>query len=76
MKTDLLTKPLPRQKPPREKLTYAEFCARVNEQKADLINGEIIMAAPARYKHEDLVNILMTLLRLFVNKMESGKTYL
>jgi Uma2 family endonuclease len=73
MNTDLLTKPLKRETPPRERLTYAEFCARVNEQKADLINGEIIMASPARIKHEDAVDFWKAIFRLYVKKKGLGK---
>ncbi len=72
MSTDLLTKPLVRQKPPSERFTYAEFCARVHEQKADLINGEIIVASPARFVHENSFGFLLSILRLYVNKKKFG----
>ncbi|MFQ5631844.1 MAG: Uma2 family endonuclease, partial [bacterium] len=72
MKTDLLSKPIRRQKPPRERLTYNEFCTRVNEQKADLIHWEIIVASPARFKHEDFVNFWTTILRLYVKRKKPG----
>jgi Uma2 family endonuclease len=73
MNTDLLTKPIVRETPPREKLTYAEFCARVHEQKADLIDGEIIMASPARFKHEDFVDFLKFLFRRYVKIKGFGR---
>jgi Uma2 family endonuclease len=72
MSTDLLTKPLARQKPPRERFTYSEFCARVHEQKAGLINGEIIMASPARFVHENSFGFLLSILRFYVNYKELG----
>lgn len=72
MPSDLLTKPMPRAVPPSEKFTYSEFCSRVQEQKADLIRGEIIMAPPATVKHEEFVNYLSTLLRRFVKKQKLG----
>lgn len=72
MPSDLLTKPMPRAVPPSEKFTYSEFCSRVQEQKADLIRGEIVMASPATVKHEDFVNYLSTILRLFVKKQKLG----
>lgn len=72
MPSDLLTKPMPRAVPPSEKFTYSEFCSRVQEQKADLMRGEIIMASPATVKHEEFVNYLSTLLRLFVKKQKLG----
>ncbi len=73
MNSDLLAKPFARQKPPREQLTYAEFCARVNEQKADLIHGEIVMASPARIKHEDDVDFWKFVLRRYAKKKGLGK---
>ncbi len=72
MPSDLLTKPMPRAVPPAEKFTYNEFCSRVQEQKADLIRGEIVMASPATVKHEEFVNYLSTILRLFVKKQKLG----
>ncbi len=72
MPSDLLTKPMPRAGPPAETFTYSEFCSRVQEQKADLIRGEIITASPATVKHEEFVNYLSTLLRLFVKKQKLG----
>jgi Uma2 family endonuclease len=73
MNTDLVTKPFARQQPPRERLTYTEFCTRVNEQKADLIEGEIIMASPARIKHEDDVDFWKYVLKKFAKKRRLGK---
>jgi len=73
MNTALLNKPFTRQKPPREKLTYAEFCARIHEQKADLIEGEIIMASPARIKHEDEVDFWKYVLKKYAQKRGLGK---
>ncbi|MDZ7359185.1 MAG: Uma2 family endonuclease [candidate division KSB1 bacterium] len=72
MSTDLLTKPFTRQKPPREKLTYAEFCSRVPERKADLIDGEIYLASPATLVHEDCLTCLQALLRFYVNAKQLG----
>ncbi|NUM65163.1 Uma2 family endonuclease [candidate division KSB1 bacterium] len=50
---DILTQPLPRQAPPRERITFDEFCEIIREdQKADLINGVIYMASPPTFEHE------------------------
>jgi Uma2 family endonuclease len=73
MINELLTKSFARQEPPREKLTYAEFCARVNEQKADLIEGEIIMASPARIKHEDDVDFWKYVVKKYAKRKKLGK---
>ncbi len=56
----------------RERLTYDEFCSRIHEQKADLIEGEIFMASPATIKHEDFVGFLWAILRLFVKRKNLG----
>lgn len=53
MNSDLVTKPIPRRVPPRERFTYAEFCSRVQEQKADLINGEVISPGSRRLDFVD-----------------------
>lgn len=72
MPSDLLTKPMPRAKPPAEKFTYSEFCSRVQEQKADLIRGEIIMASPATIGHERLTGFLYFILHAFVDEKKLG----
>ncbi len=72
MISELLTKPIVRPKPVDERFTYNEFCARVHEEKADLINGEIVMASPARFVHENCFGLLLIVLRLFTNKKKLG----
>jgi len=72
MPSDLLTKPMPRAVPPSEKFTYSEFCSRVQEQKADLIRGEIIMASPATIGHEGLTGFLHFILHAFVDEKKLG----
>jgi Uma2 family endonuclease len=73
MMNELLTKPIARQKLADERLTYNEFCARIKEsEKADLINGEIIMASPASIEHENSFTFLSAILRLYVNRRQLG----
>jgi len=73
MMSELLTKPIARPKPADERLTYNEFCARIKEtEKADLINGEIIMASPASIEHEDSFFSLGAIMRLYVNRRQLG----
>lgn len=70
---DVLTQPLPRQAPPREKITFDEFCEIIREdQKADLINGVIYMASPPTFEHEDLFGFLLMILRGFVREKGLG----
>ncbi len=72
MNGDLLTRPLRRQTPLKERFTYSEFCSRVREQKADFINGEILMASPATIEHEDFVYFLVVVLRSYVKEKDLG----
>ncbi len=69
----ILTRPLPRQTPPPELITFDEFCTIIREdQKADLINGVIYMAAPPTFEHEDLFGFLLMLLRGYVREKKIG----
>lgn len=72
MNTTLLTQTLPRAAQTRERLTYNEFCSRIHEQKADLIHGEIFMASPATIQHEDAVDFLGAVLRVYVKRKKLG----
>ncbi len=72
METALLTQPLTRQKPPREKLTYAEFCSRMQERKADLIDGEIYPASPATLLHEERLTWLKVFFKFYVSAKALG----
>ena len=56
------------------KVDYEKFKEIIKEdQKADLIEGEIIMQSPASYKHEDLFMKLAVIMRAYVNKKDLGK---
>ncbi|MGH7598672.1 MAG: Uma2 family endonuclease [bacterium] len=73
MEVDLLTKPLPRQTPPSERITFDEFCEIIKEdQKADLINGVIYMATPATLEHEDEFGFVLMIVRGFVKRKKLG----
>ena len=72
MNSDLITKPIPRRVLPRDRFSYVEFCSRVQEQKADLINGEIFLAPPATLVHEDCLTCLQALLRFYVSAKALG----
>ena len=70
---DLLTRPIPRQAPPREHVTFDEFCALIREdQKADLIDGVIHMTPPPSFEHEDLFGFLLMVLRGYVREKKLG----
>jgi len=73
MISELLTKPIARPKPADERFTYNEFCARIKEtEKADLINGEIIMASPASIEHEISFISLGSILHCYVTRRQLG----
>jgi Uma2 family endonuclease len=73
MNIDILTKPIPRQKPPKERVTFDEFCEIVREdQKADLINGVIYMSTPPTLEHEDEFGFLLTIVRIYVRRKKLG----
>ncbi|MEK7728084.1 MAG: Uma2 family endonuclease [candidate division KSB1 bacterium] len=73
MIVDIVTQPLPRKAPPRELVTFEEFCDIVREeQKADLIDGIIHMATPPTLEHEDQFGFLFTILRGYVRHKGLG----
>ena len=56
--------------------TYEDFCALVNEdQKADLIDGVIYMASPENTDANEMFVWLLTLMELFVEEYQLGRTY-
>lgn len=56
-----------------EKMTFEEFLAWCDEDtRAEWINGEIQMVAPAGDKHQDLADFLLTILRQFVRQRKLG----
>ncbi len=56
--------------------TFDDFCEMVREdQKADLINGEIYMASPENTDANELFLWLATLMNSFVRKRKLGKVY-
>jgi Uma2 family endonuclease len=73
MASQLLTERLPARKPSGDRVTFDEFCILVNEdQKADLIDGVIIMTSPASDTHEDLFGFLYSVLRTYVSRKKLG----
>jgi Uma2 family endonuclease len=73
MEVDLITKPLTRQTPPSERVTFDEFCEMIKkDQKADLINGVIYMATPATLEHEEEFGFLLAVVRIFVRRKKLG----
>ena len=59
--------------PPREKLSYEEFLAWVDEDTlAEWVDGDIIMASPASKRHQDIADFLISILRPFVEARQLG----
>lgn len=70
---DIVSQPLPRRTPPKELVTFDEFCDVIREdQKADLIDGIIHMATPPTLEHEDQFGFLFTILRGYVRRKGLG----
>ncbi|MDZ7363441.1 MAG: Uma2 family endonuclease [candidate division KSB1 bacterium] len=73
MNVEVLTQPIPRKRPPRERVTFDEFCSLVREdQKADLIDGVIYMASPAALEHEDEFGFIFMVVRGYVRRKGLG----
>jgi Uma2 family endonuclease len=73
MYSDLLTKPLPTRKRVEERMSFEEFCDLIDEdQKAHLIDGVMIMEAPASNTHEELFGFLHFILRGYVSSKKLG----
>ncbi|MFQ5595520.1 MAG: Uma2 family endonuclease [Anaerolineae bacterium] len=62
-----------RQSPPAGKMSYEEFLAWADEDTlAEWVDGEIIMVSPASDRHQDLVDFLTAVLRLYVASHDLG----
>jgi Uma2 family endonuclease len=65
---DILANPQP------SKMTYEEFLAWTDEDTmAEWVNGEVIMMTPAGYRHQDICDFLIILLRSFIETHQLGK---
>ncbi len=59
-----------------ERMTAAEFWMDApDEQKAELINGVMIMAPPPLQIHEELFGFLFSLIRVYSEEHDLGKTH-
>ncbi len=66
--------PLPLESPPRpRRMSYREFLDALDEDtSAEWVDGEVVIMAPANWKHQDLAGFLSALLRLFVESTDAG----
>lgn len=56
------------------KMTYEEFLAWADEDTlAEWVDGEVVMTSPAGYRHQDISNFLVSVLRSFVEVHQLGK---
>ncbi len=61
---------------PQSLVTLNEFKRLLKDgEKADLVDGVMVMASPASRKHERLFNFLYTLINMFVQIRELGEVY-
>ena len=57
----------------RPKMTYEEFLAWADEDTlAEWVNGEVVMYSPASQQHQNLVDFLTSVLRVFVEQNRLG----
>lgn len=67
----LMTPPAPARQ--NSAITYEEFLAWADEDTlAEWVNGEIIMSSPASYWHQNVVDFLVTILRVYVETRQLG----
>ncbi len=58
---------------PRQ-MTYEEFLAWADEDTlAEWVDGEVVMTSPAGYRHQDIANFLVSVLRSFVETRQLGR---
>jgi Uma2 family endonuclease len=54
-------------------MTYEEFLSWVNEDTlAEWVDGEVIVTTPASYRHQDIANFLLSILRPYVEGHQLG----
>ncbi|MEP7187736.1 MAG: Uma2 family endonuclease [Roseiflexaceae bacterium] len=74
MSSDLLeAKQIETKNPPPSPVSFEEFLAWCDEDThAEWVDGAIIMMSPASDQHQDLVEFLITILRLFNESQQAG----
>ncbi len=55
-----------------EKITYEEFLKKYNDVHAEWVDGEVILLMTASNRHQDLVDWLIAILRMFVETYNLG----
>src|SRR5258708_1698505 len=58
--------------PTLQGLSYEEFLTAYNGVRAEWVNGEVVMVTPASDRHQDLVDFLAALLRIYIETKELG----
>ena len=60
---------------PTTKLTYEDYCKTSDDERWELLDGELVMAPSPNVPHQDLSGNLFVLLKLFVDRMELGRAF-
>ena len=60
---------------PTTKLTHKDYLETPDDERWELLNGELVMAPSPRRMHQDVSGNLYFLLRLFVDQMGLGRVY-
>lgn len=58
--------------PAMQKLSYKEFLIAYDGVRAEWVDGEVIMAPPASDLHQDFVDFLISILRVYIEMRDLG----
>ena len=60
---------------PVRKLTYADYCRTPDDERYELLDGELVMSPSPRLPHQEICMELGALLHLFVKTRGLGRVY-
>ena len=60
---------------PKTKLTYEDYRNTPDDERWELLNGELVMAPSPKTTHQEISGNLFFLLRLFVGQMALGRVF-
>ena len=61
---------------PVTRLTYEDYCATAEDERCELLDGELIMVAAPNLKHQSVQGNLHFHLRLFITRHPVGKLFI
>ena len=60
---------------PTTKLTYEDYCKTPDDERWELLDGELVTVPSPNVLHQDLSGNLFVLLKLFVDRMALGRVF-